>query len=183
MAGPADGDALQALYAPYVSNSPVSFEIDPPGAAEMADRVNRTLPGYPFLVAAEAGRLVGYAYASSHRARAAYSWSVEVSVYIDGAWHRQGAGRRLYDALARLLALQGYRQAFAGITLPNHASVGLHEALGFRPIGVFHRVGWKLGAWHDVGWWQLEMGEGQVPPGGILRLDQLERSALDAALQ
>jgi L-amino acid N-acyltransferase YncA len=112
----------------------------------------------------EDGEVAGYAYASQHNSRAAYRWAVDVAVYVDPSRRRRGAGRRLYGALLEELRERGYRIACAGITLPNDASVGLHEALGFEPVGIYRRVGWKAGAWHDVGWWQLELTPAGVDP-------------------
>ena len=120
----------------------------------MQQRIAGTLRHLPWLVCDRQGEVLGYVYASPHRARAAYQWSVDVSVYIHAKARRTGMGRALYHALFALLSLQGFYQGFAGITLPNPASVGLHEALGFQPVGVYHAVGYKLGSWHDVGWWQ-----------------------------
>jgi phosphinothricin acetyltransferase len=153
----ADGAALAAIYAPHVAGSAVSFEVEPPSAEEMASRVRATLERYPWLVTEQAGVVVGFAYAGEYRTRRAYQWSVEVSVYLRGDAQRQGLGRRLYTRLFELLRRQGFYSAYAGITLPNPASIGLHEAVGFAPIGVFRNAGFKFGAWHDVGWWQLTL--------------------------
>jgi L-amino acid N-acyltransferase YncA len=149
-----DAEQIQAIYAPYVRDTAISFEIEPPSVEEMRQRVIEVLQRAPWLVCEHAGAVLGYAYAGKYRVRAAYQWSVDVSVYIDPSAHRRGIGRGLYTSLMALLHLQGYYNAYAGITLPNPASVGLHEALGFVPVGVYHQVGHKLGAWHDVGWWQ-----------------------------
>jgi phosphinothricin acetyltransferase len=100
------------------------------------------------------GQVIGYAYGSPHRERAAYASSCDVAVYVDPAHARQGLGRALYAALFPLLSARGAHAAFAGIALPNAASVGLHEAMGFTPVGIYREVGWKLGGWRDVGWWQ-----------------------------
>ena len=154
-----DGAAIAAIYRPYVESTPVSFETDPPGEHEMRRRIHETLPDHPWLVCESAGAIVGYAYATTHRARAAYQWSVDTAVYIDGAHHRSGIGRGLYASLFAILAAQGFVNAYAGITLPNAGSVGLHESVGFKPVGVYRQVGYKLGAWHDVGWWQLALRE------------------------
>ena len=109
--------------------------------------------------------VLGYAYASRHRDRAAYQWSIDVSVYVRADAHRRGIGRALYAALLRIVTAQGFYRAYAGITLPNASSVGLHEAMGFRPVGVYRAVGYKLGAWHDVGWWDLALAAaGPAPP-------------------
>jgi phosphinothricin acetyltransferase len=150
-----DAAACAAIYAPFVSGSAVSFELDPPDAAEFARRITETSRAYPYLVAEDDGATIGFAYAGPHRARAAYRWAAEVSVYIDPAYRRRGVGRALYGALLTLLRRQGLHVALAGITLPNPASVALHEAMGFEPIGTYRGVGWKAGEWRDVGWWQL----------------------------
>jgi phosphinothricin acetyltransferase len=123
----------------------------------MAARVREVTARYPWLVAERDGALLGYAYAGEHRRRPAYQWSVDVTIYVRPENHRQGVGRRLYMELFELLGKRGFYRAFAGITLPNPSSVGLHEALGFVPIGVYHNVGYKLGAWRDVGWWELAL--------------------------
>jgi L-amino acid N-acyltransferase YncA len=182
-ATPADGEALAAIYAPYVLGTPITFEEEPPSAAEMARRVAATLPRHPYLVAVDGARVLGYAYGGTHRSRAAYRWSVEVSVYVDAAAHRAGTGRSLYTALFRLLGAQGYPRAFAGITLPNPASAGFHEAMGFRPAGVFRRIGWKQGGWHDVGWWQLDLDAPDDPPREPVALDALHPALVEAALR
>jgi L-amino acid N-acyltransferase YncA len=154
LATPEDAAAILAIYAPIVRDTAISFEVEPPTLVEMAERIATTLPHLPWLVCDRQGEVLGYVYASAHRARAAYQWSVDVTVYIQAAARRTGIGRALYTALFALLALQGFCQCFAGITLPNPASVGLHEALGFQALGIYRRVGYKRGAWHDVGWWQ-----------------------------
>lgn len=132
----------------------------------MRRRIEEVSASYPWLVAEFDGRVAGYAYASPHRTRAAYRWAADVAVYVKRDHQRLGLGRALYDALLELLAHQGVQVACAGITLPNEASVRLHEAVGFEPVGVYRRIGWKAGAWHDVGWWQRELmsADDRVPP-------------------
>ncbi len=158
-----DAQQILAIYAPFCADTPVSFEVQPPSAAEMRERITRILTSFPWLVWEKDGVVLGYAYASRHRERAAYQWSVDATVYVSAGARRQGIGRKLYNVLFQLLRRQGFYNAFAGITLPNPASVGLHEALGFKPLGVYRHVGYKLGAWHDVGWWQLELQEAGPP--------------------
>ena len=160
-ARPADAAGVLAIYGPVVRDTAISFEVEVPSLEELRRRIAETATRMPWLVAIAGDALAGYAYASSHRTRAAYQWSVDVSVYVHPGHQRAGVGRALYAALLDLLALQGYSRAYAGITLPNPASVGLHEAMGFRPVGIYAGVGFKLGAWHDVGWWQRPLG---VPP-------------------
>ena len=149
-----DAEQVAGIYAPVVRNTPISFEVEPPTAAEMARRMAEALPSFPWLVVDNAGDILGYVYAGPHRARAAYRWVVDTTVYVHPRVHRAGVGRALYTSLLQILALQGFYTAYAGITLPNPGSVGLHEAVGFEPLGVYRGVGYKLGAWHDVGWWQ-----------------------------
>jgi L-amino acid N-acyltransferase YncA len=153
----ADAPALARIYAPYVEDSCISFEAVAPDAAEMAARWRAVAPIAPWLVLEDGGEVAGYAYAARHRERAAYRWAVDVSVYIDGRHHRRGAGSALYRALLAMVTAQGFYLAHAGITLPNAGSVGLHEALGFRLVGIYGDVGWKHGAWRDVGWWRLPL--------------------------
>lgn len=154
VATPADASDIQDIYAPMVLDTVISFELAPPTIAEMAERIAVTLPTYPYLVAEMGGKVVGYAYASQHRAREAYRWSVDVTVYIDPALHRKGIGRALYQRLLRLLEKQGFHAAYAGIALPNAGSIGFHEALGFTHIGTYPEVGYKHGQWHSVGYWR-----------------------------
>jgi phosphinothricin acetyltransferase len=150
----ADGQQIAGIYAPSVAIAATSFEMRPPTGAEMARRVADSLVTHPWLVADRSGVLLGYARAGRFRDRAAYDWSVEMSVYISADAHRSGIGRALYTAMFEILVLQGYYVAYAGATLPNAASVGLHESLGFTLIGIFRAAGNKFDAWHDVGWWQ-----------------------------
>ena len=154
-----DAAACAAIYAPFVSHSVISFESEPPDVAEMARRIERVSGEYAWLVAETEGRVVGFAYATAHRTRAAYRWAVDVSVYVAPEQHRRGVGRALYLALFELLRRQRLHVACAGVTLPNDASVGLHESLGFVLVGTYRGIGWKDGGWRDVGWWQLALSE------------------------
>lgn len=162
-----DAAACAAIYAPYVLHTPATFEDVAPDAREMAERIRRVQATHPWLVAERDGAVAGYAYASPHRERAAYRWACDVAVYVGAAHHRCGVGLRLYEALLERLRAQRFHVAVAGITLPNDASVGLHEALGFEPVGVYRAIGWKAGGWRDVGWWQLRLlpaDDGAAPP-------------------
>jgi L-amino acid N-acyltransferase YncA len=178
------GDAaqVQAIYAPIVRDTPISFEADPPDVAELRRRIDSVLTRLPWLVRERDGQVLGYAYASPHRERFAYRWSVEVAVYVAAHARGTGVGRSLYRPLLDLLAAQGYVNAYAGITLPNPASVALHEALGFIPVGVYREAGFKAGAWHDVGWWQRRLRELTVPPAPPTALPALPPEAVRAAL-
>lgn len=168
-----DASQLLAVYGPAVASSPASFELDPPTVETMRRRVVDTLALLPWLVHERDGVVLGYAYAAAHRTRAAYRWSADVSVYVAPAAQGSGIGRGLYRALLGFLLRQGYYQAFAGIALPNPASVALHRALGFQQVGIYRSVGYKLGAWHDVGWWQLTLrppAAEPLPPVPLPRL-------------
>lgn len=179
----ADAEGIHRIYAPIVATSPISFELNVPDLAEMQERVAYTLEKFPWLVCADKGTIAGYAYASLHRSRAAYQWSVDVSVYVNEAYRRRAIGRALYTSLLAILAHQGFYQAFAGIALPNSGSVRLHEAVGFLPLGVYRDVGFKAGAWHDVGWWQLTLQTPQSNPSAPKPFcDFLESPALESAL-
>lgn len=167
-----DGAACAAIYAPSVESTPISFELVPPDATEFTRRIEKYAATHQFLVAEEDGGVVGYAYACRWADRAAYDWSVETSVYVAADHHGQGMGRALYAELFDRLRAQGFRIAVAGITLPNPASIGLHESMGFESSGSLRDIGWKEGAWRDVGYWQLYLqppGEGPpaapLPPG------------------
>jgi phosphinothricin acetyltransferase len=158
---PADGAAIAAVYAPHVRDGYATFEVEAPDAAAMAERM---AGGLPWFVAEDGGSVLGYAYAAPFNERAAYRWSVATSVYLaDGAGGR-GIGGALYARLLGDLAALGYVSAFAGIALPNPASVALHERLGFTPVGVFRSAGFKAGAWHDVGWWQRPLADPPPEP-------------------
>lgn len=161
-----DAARCAEIYAPYVSGTVISFEVAPPPAPEMAARIAAAQERHAWLVLEEGGRVVGYAYGGPFMARAGYRWSAAVSVYLEQGLRRTGGGRALYTALFGRLADRGLRMVLAGIALPNEASLGLHRALGFEPVGTYRRVGWKFGAWHDVTWLQRPVGEdGGAPPG------------------
>lgn len=164
VARPEDAETIQSIYAPIVLNTAISFEAAVPSVAEIRERIAITLQTYPYLVAVQEGQVVGYAYASQHRARAAYRWAVDVTVYVAEGQRRSGVGRQLYDVLLPALKRLGYRSAYAGIALPNEGSVGLHERLGFQHIGTFPQVGFKLEAWHDVGYWRFDLGGDGLRP-------------------
>jgi L-amino acid N-acyltransferase YncA len=148
-----DASRCADIYRPFVTDNWVSFELEPPSVGEMAGRIADYGASHAWLVAERAGEVIGYAYGSPHRTRAAYASSCDVAVYVDPAAARRGVGRALYGALLPLLG-QTFHAAFAGIALPNDPSIGLHEACGFTPLGIYREVGWKMGGWRDVGWWQ-----------------------------
>jgi L-amino acid N-acyltransferase YncA len=172
-----DAAACAAIYAPSVTDGVASLEEVAPTAAELGRRIDEVTARYPWLVAELDGVVAGYAYASQHRARGSYRWSADVTVYVSGAHHRRGVGRALYQRLFERLEQQGYYEACAGITLPNDASVGLHESLGFRPVGVYRNIAFKFGSWRDVGWWQKTLREHlpEPPPDAPIALSQVRR--------
>ena len=156
-----DAAACAAIYAPYVTDSAISFETEAPTADQMADRIAHAIAWF---VLEDDGHVAGYAYAGPFHPRAAYRWSCEVSVYLEQGRRRTGAGRALYDVLLPHLTERGYRSAIAGMTLPNPASEGLHAALGFEPVGTYRDIGYKFGAWHAVAWTQRVLARGEDPP-------------------
>jgi phosphinothricin acetyltransferase len=154
-----DASAIQRIYAPFVEFTHVSFEEIPPDVAEIEKRIKEGSVKFPWLVAEQNGQVVGYAYASAHRVRASYRWSVDTAIYLDAAFRGQGIGKTLYSRLLETLRSQGFFNAFAGVTLPNRGSIALHESLGFKPIALYENVGYKLGAWHSVRWLCLPLQE------------------------
>jgi len=174
LAEPDDAPGVLDIYAPLVSDTTVSFEEQVPSLAEMSRRIETTLERWPWIVAEEDEELAGYAYATAFRARHAYRWSCEVSVYVGEMWRGQRLGQRLYENLFSRLRRQGFRMAYAGIALPNPASVALHERLGFAPVGVFPAAGRKRGAWIDVGWWSLGLSALETAPEEPVLLADLD---------
>jgi phosphinothricin acetyltransferase len=156
-ASASDAEACAAIYAPYVTDTAITFELEPPTVEEMTDRITKAVKTHAWLVIEDEGRVVGYAYSGPYKERAAYRFSCEVSVYLELGRRRTGSGRALYEALFARLVERGFRTAVAGMTLPNDASAGLHRALGFEPVGTYRRIGWKHGAWRDVAWTQRDL--------------------------
>ncbi|HEY2571962.1 MAG TPA: GNAT family N-acetyltransferase [Solirubrobacteraceae bacterium] len=159
-----DAGACAAIYAPYVIDTAITFETVAPTPSQMAERIATASRDHAWLVLEDDRRVVGYAYAAPFHSRPAYRWACEVSVYLELGRRRMGGGRALYEELLRRLAGRGFRIAVAGMTLPNDASVALHRAMGFEPVGTYCRIGFKLGAWHDVAWTQRELAGGDGDP-------------------
>jgi L-amino acid N-acyltransferase YncA len=159
-----DAPAILSIYAPAVLTTPASFELHPPSKQEMEARIATTLESFPWLVLEDERGVVAYAYAGRFHPRPAYRWSVEVSVYVDADHHGRGAGRTLLHSLMEELDHRGFVNAFAGITAPNPPSVRLFEGAGFEQVAYFRDVGYKLGAWHDVGWWQKKLRDPPASP-------------------
>ena len=183
-----DAEAVCGIYSPIVKETAISFEYRAPSAVEMRRRIWETLESHPFLVLEEDGKVVGYAYATSHRKREAYRWAVEVSVFVDQRHRRTGVGGALYRALLHILRLQGYCHAFAVITMPNPPSIAFHESLGFRQIAKFTGIGFKLGYWRDTGWWHLrllDLPDAPSPPRpfSVVSGSALVKNAMERALE
>jgi L-amino acid N-acyltransferase YncA len=161
----ADAAGVQAIYGPEVEHGAASFETEAPTPEDMAARIAAILPMYPWLVWEEGGEILGYAYASRHRDRAAYRWSVDAAIYVAPQAHGRGIARALYARLFEILSRQRFRAAYGGVTTTNPASEALHRACGFELVGVYRAVGYKHGAWRDVGWWRRTLSEtpGQPP--------------------
>ncbi len=168
LAETADTESMLSIYRPVVLNAAISFEETPPGPQEFRDRVLAISKRFPWLVCARGGDVVGYAYASTFSARAAYQWTVETTVYVADRARRQGVGRALYTSLLACLTLQGHAAAIAVIALPNAGSVGLHETMGFEACGVLPRAGFKHGAWHDIGYWRRVLTDTERPSAPTL---------------
>jgi L-amino acid N-acyltransferase YncA len=181
LANEQDAASIRRIYAPYVLETAISFETAPPSEDQMRQRLAAVLQTLPWLLCENEGDVLGFAYASRHRERHAYRWAVDVAVYVDSSYHRSGIGRGLYCSLLPMLSALGYYQAYAGIALPNESSVGLHEAMGFKRLAVYPSVGFKLGRWHDVGWWLLTLQEPVREPAEPRPLTELAETSEFAA--
>ena len=149
-----DAETIRAIYQPYVTETAITFEVDVPTVQEFEERITQTLSHFPYLVAEEEGIVVGYAYASTYYARAAYDWTVELSIYISKEARGQGIGSALYDALEEELKARGYLRFLACIALPNESSIAMHEKRGYVQVAHFPKVGYKFDRWHDIVWMQ-----------------------------
>ena len=159
-----DAAQIAEIYGISVLHTAFTFDVEPPSAEEISSRIEKLSSQKPWLVMEFEGEVAGYAYASSHRERAAYQWAVEVSIYVSQKFQRQGVAKTLYKMLLPILKAQGFCKAYAGITLPNKPSVSLHEFFGFTHLGTYQDVGYKLGKWHNVGWWELTLNRPAVAP-------------------
>ena len=182
LATPADAAALLAIYAPYITGTSLTFETEVPSEKAFAERISAYLIHWPWLVYEVDGQIAGYAYGSRYRERAGYQWCVECSVYIHDGFHGKGIAKALYAALFRLLKMQGYFNVYAVINLPNDPSVRLHEACGFRWFASYENVGYKLGKWKTVGWWQLTLSDYTDNPSPPVPFRELPPEAVAAAL-
>ena len=177
-----DSGALRNLYAQYI-DTPVTFEYVLPTQIEFAGRMQSSMEQYPYLVCEEAGRIVGYAYAHRYMERAAYQWNAELSIYLDKNFTSRGLGKKLYAALIELLKLQGIKTVYAGVTLPNVKSEGLHRALGFQQLGIYHHTGYKCGKWHDVAWFAKSISSCERQPEPVTPFSSVPKKQITALLQ
>lgn len=180
-ANTSDAAVCAAIYAPIVRDTAISFELEPPTAEEFSRRITKTLQAYPWLVMEKGGVVAGYVYASEYRERQAWQWAVSCSVHIHPAYQRQGVGRSLYSRLFEFLRLQGYYHVFAGTTLPNAGSIALHEKMGFTRTGTDRQAGFKMGAWHDVCRWQLQLRALSASPTAPVPFSRLPQTQVEAA--
>ncbi|MGH2642978.1 MAG: GNAT family N-acetyltransferase [Chitinophagaceae bacterium] len=169
-----DYSAVLNIYGPYVQNTAISFEYDIPPLSEFSKRIENITSFYPWLVAEIDNHIVGYAYASKHRSRNAYDWSVESSVYLLENYHRMGIAKELYTKLFEPLRLQGIVNVYAGITLPNIKSESFHAAMNFKPVGIYHKVGYKNNQWHDVLWMELALHQHNNNPPSPLSIEKIK---------
>lgn len=177
-----DSKGIAAIYEPYVLHTAITFEYEVPTAAEFSERIQTITNEYPWLVCLQNNQIVGYAYAHKHRNRTAYNWSTESTIYIAEGAHRKGIARILYDTLFAILKLQGYVNVYAGVLVPNEKSEGLHAAMGFKEIGNFTKIGYKLGKWHDVKWFELHLIEHPDTPTPLKTLQEIEDTELQTIL-
>jgi phosphinothricin acetyltransferase len=182
VAGTGDAAAVLEIYTPYILHTAFTFETAVPSPAEFRMRMEKYLQKYPWLIAEDEGRIAGYVYGSVHREREAYQWTCECSVYIADEFKGKGLGKHLYEALFDILKLQGLRNVYAGITIPNEASERLHRKLGFEKFAEYKNIGCKFGAWHSVGWWRLQLNDYDKAPGPPVPFNKMSRFALDPIL-
>jgi len=178
-----DAEQICEIYSPYIQTTSISFETIVPSKEEMERRIENVSVNNPWIVFEEGKYILGYAYASKHRERAAYKWSVDSSVYLRQDYRGKGIGKVLYTALLSILKLQGYYNIYAGICLPNEASVGIHEYFGFKKIAHYNNVGYKFGQWHDVGWWELPLKQHLPEPEEPLPLSSISKDAIFAIIR
>jgi len=178
-----DSESILKIYAPYIENTSYTFETDVPTVDSFKERISSYLQNWPWLVCEVNGVIAGYAYGAKHRERLAYQWSVESSVYIHDDYQRMGVARALYTALIGILKLQGFRNLYAVINLPNDKSVSFHENLAFEYFATYENVGYKLGRWKNVGWWQLQLNEYSLKPEPPIKFPDMPRKDIDNILQ
>jgi L-amino acid N-acyltransferase YncA len=180
IANSADAEGIFAIYAPYIANTSFTFETEVPFITDFQKRISDYLVSWPWLVCEIDGVVAGYAYGTKYRERVAYQWCVESSIYVHDDFQKHGVGKALYKALVEIFKLQGYRNVYAVINLPNDKSVQFHESCGFTYFATYEKVGYKLGKWKNVGWWQLIINEYTMEPGAPVKFSLLDKSSLPA---
>ena len=178
LATPDDAEGILNIYAPYIEGTSFTFETEVPSAEDFAERIRTYLINWPWLVCEIDGVIAGYAYATRHRERTAYQWCVESSIYIHDNFQRTGIAKALYMALFEILKKQGFRNVYAVINLPNDKSVKFHENCGFSYFATYEKVGYKLGKWKNVGWWQLSINEYGIEPSAPIKFSELGKEFL-----
>ena len=173
-----DANEIRQIYAPSIESAAISFETEVPSAEEMQSRIQTILQKFPWIVCTIDGKIAGYVYASKHRDREAYQWSCECSIYMNNAFKGKGIGKELYKLLFEILKLQGFRNVYAGITLPNNASIYIHERCGFKHFATYENIGYKFGNWHSVGWWKFQINDYHLQPPPPLKLSELPSQTL-----
>ena len=179
----ADAAPMLDIYAPFIENTSFTFETEVPTVDAFKERINTFLQSWPWLVCEVDEVIAGYAYGTKHRERTAYQWSLESSVYVHDDYQRGGVGKALYTALIEILKLQQFRNVYAGINLPNDNSVAFHEKMGFESFAMYRNVGYKLGKWKTVGWWQLQLNEYDIDPAPPVKFSEIDRNDLETILQ
>lgn len=175
-----DSEGILNIYGPYVLNTSFTFETELPSVPDFAKRINDYLNNWPWLVCEINGMITGYAYGGKYRERTAYQWCVESSIYIHDDFQKAGVGRALYETLIEIFKQQGFRNVYAVINLPNEKSVSFHESVGFKHFATYEKVGYKLGKWKNVGWWQLSINEYGDEPAPPIKFSELNKDFLPA---
>lgn len=174
---------LLAIYAPYVTGTPVTFEYEVPSLSEFTGRILSVSAEYPYLVCERDGTAIGYAYAHRYKERAAYQWDAELSVYLDGRSRGQGLGKAFYAALIEILRLQNVKNVYGCVLCPNESSERLHESFGFQRVGVFHSTGYKYGAWRDVVWFEKQIAPYENEPEPFRSIQTVDGEAIERVLR
>ncbi len=180
LATEADAAGILDIYAPYILNTSFTFETEVPSLQAFKDRINTYLQRWPWLVCEIDGKIAGYAYGANYRERVAYQWCTESSIYVHDDFQKRGVARALYTALLQILKQQGFRNVYAVINLPNEKSVAFHESMGFEYFASYRNVGYKLGQWKTVGWWQLVINEYSHEPVAPLRFAEMNKEDLSS---
>lgn len=179
IATPQDASSILDIYQPYIEDTSFTFETEVPSVSDFQKRIEDYLLQWPWVVCEENGRIAGYAYGAKHRERKGYQWCVESSIYIHDDYLKRGVGKALYESLLKILEKQGYRNVYAVINLPNERSVQFHEKCGFSFFALYPNVGYKLGQWKNVGWWQINLNEYNLEPEPPIKFSDLNKDFLE----